>query len=236
MGHVAERQARPEQRRVKARRRGGVQAAPVQLQPRPCHGAERFCLQRVVDHAQHQLPVLFQRDGHRPMRDPAQKVRRAVQGVHDPTAPAGTAVGLLAQPTVVGVGAQQAVAQQRLGLVVGLRHEVALTLGVDGQQIAVVPMRLQQRSGCMGGVDRQGQVVGGTHRGSFQGAGRMPPAEATGAYRAPYTGLSVARCAPRGNLRAAPPGDKGGRRPTDPRPVTGEYRPCASSRQPSAPS
>ena len=127
---------------------------------------EQFFAIGVVDHA-HNRCVLFedrigvdpgarmghQGDGHRVVRDAAQEVGGAVQGVDVPGGgPFGSAAGLFGHDAVGGAALAQDIENGGFGFAVGLGDQVIARLVVDHQVVAVVRIRLENGRAGMGGA------------------------------------------------------------------------------------
>ena len=61
-----------------------AQPAVVEVGAGALLGHEHLVLDRIVDHARHDLALVLERDRDRPVRQPVQEVRRAVERIDDP--------------------------------------------------------------------------------------------------------------------------------------------------------
>jgi len=87
-----------------------------------------------MDDAGDQIAIALQRHGDGEMRNPVEKIGGAVQRIDDPTVPAVLGrdlAALLEHEAIVGARLLQFLAQQALGLDVGLADEIARPLARD---------------------------------------------------------------------------------------------------------
>jgi phosphatidylcholine synthase len=110
--------------------------AVVQPRARALLGIEHLVLGRVEHDARHDLALVFQRDGDRPMGHAVQEVRGPVQRIDDPAPRRVRALDVgafLAEKPVIGPRAQKFLLQDLLGGLVGAAHEISGPLGRDLQ-------------------------------------------------------------------------------------------------------
>ena len=124
-------------------------------------GHEHLVLDRVVDHARHDLALVLQGDRDRPVRQAVQEVDRAVERIDDPAAGRVLALhlgALLAEPAVGRARLGQFVADDLLGLEVGAADEVARALGGDLQVLDLAEIAQEAARRLAGRLDHDVHV------------------------------------------------------------------------------
>jgi hypothetical protein len=151
-------------------------AAPGNPQPGFVHeaaealfGVKQFVLGGIEHHPGDDLALVFQRDRHRPMRQPVQKVGGAVERINDP-APgrvfARFLAGFLAQPAVRGARAAQFFLDDPFRLSVGLGNEIAGPLGGNLKIFHLAKVLDKRAARLAGGLDHQVEVRAAVHGGT----------------------------------------------------------------------
>mmetsp|Transcript_23684 Transcript_23684/g.42285 ORF Transcript_23684/g.42285 Transcript_23684/m.42285 type:complete len:318 (+) Transcript_23684:1126-2079(+) len=132
----------------------------------PLFGKEQFVLGRVINHPRHNLPLVLQRDRHRPMGQPVQEICRSVQRIHDPATRrifARLFAALLGQPAIGRARRAQLFSDDGFGGQICLGHKVTRPLGRDLKVLHLAEV-LDQRPACLArGLDHDVKICAADH-------------------------------------------------------------------------
>jgi len=156
------REARPDERARKVFRIACHDRRPVQGGAFTAPGCEQLVAQGVVHHADERTFRVLTRDAHSPMRDAEQEVRRAIEWIDHPSAPARAVrfSGFFSQDRVVRLLGADPFFDQPFGGAVGIGHHVGRRrLRVDPGARGSEPLAKQRAGRARGGHGKIKEIV-----------------------------------------------------------------------------